>query len=315
MSDVPCMVFALGGARRCRANSVVPAVQNLMLAARALGIGSVPTTLHPTVMDRFRDMFGIPDDVAFHFCVPLGYPKGNFGPTTRRPTSETTFLNRWDARFRGSDRHTRLIHRITVGATKTYSRLSSSQGSPAKPPYRASSSRPATSSKPSHSFFVAHQSELSRAVVEHEIDTVVTDRVSGRVRHRHVVVLAIESRGDAMVEREGIPHEPPARTERRRDAARRCVGGRPTSGDAAARGTGSRSGRPARRARGHACRLRADRAQRAPRRRRRGRAGASRVKCRCRSPRGPSSVRLVSRHARSLRPAPQRYVGVPRELE
>jgi nitroreductase len=96
MQDAPCVVFALavydGGA-----DSVVPAVQNLMLAARALGIGSVPTTLHPTVMARFRAMFGVPEDVAFHFCVPLGYPQGNFGPNVRKPTSETTFLNRWSA--------------------------------------------------------------------------------------------------------------------------------------------------------------------------------------------------------------------------
>ena len=96
MAEVPCIVFALAlhdGA----AHSVIPAVQNMMLAARAIGIGSVPTTLHPSVMDRFHRMFGIPHDVGFHFCVPLGYPQGNFGPNVRKPTSETTFLNRWDA--------------------------------------------------------------------------------------------------------------------------------------------------------------------------------------------------------------------------
>ena len=68
-----------------------------MLAARALGIGSVPTTLHPKVMERFNAMFEIPSDVSFHFCVPLGYPQGTFGPNRRRPTSETTFLDRWGA--------------------------------------------------------------------------------------------------------------------------------------------------------------------------------------------------------------------------
>jgi nitroreductase len=96
IKDAPCVVFALalpGGA----ANSVLPAAQNLMLAARALGIGSVPTTLHPTVMERFHELFGIPKDVSFHFCIPLGYPRGSFGPTTRKPTSETTSLNRWGA--------------------------------------------------------------------------------------------------------------------------------------------------------------------------------------------------------------------------
>jgi nitroreductase len=96
MKDVPCVVFALA-VQNGPANSVIPAVQNLMLAARALGIGSLPTTLHPSVMDRFNAMFGIPKDVSFHFCVPLGYPQGNFGPNVRKPTSETTFLNRWNA--------------------------------------------------------------------------------------------------------------------------------------------------------------------------------------------------------------------------
>jgi nitroreductase len=94
MGEVPCIVFALA-LHNGSADSVIPAVQNLMLAARAIEIGSVPTTLHPTVMDRFRALFAIPDDVGFHFCVPLGYPKGNFGPNVRRPTSETVFLDRW----------------------------------------------------------------------------------------------------------------------------------------------------------------------------------------------------------------------------
>jgi nitroreductase len=95
MTDVPSIVFALA-MHDGPADSVIPAVQNLMLAARAMGIGSVPTTLHPSVMARFYSMFGIPSDVGFHFCVPLGYPEGSFGPNVRKPISETTFLDRWD---------------------------------------------------------------------------------------------------------------------------------------------------------------------------------------------------------------------------
>ena len=94
MKDAPCIVLALAAASG-PANSVIPAAQNLMLAARALGIGSTPTTLHPKVMDRVYSLLGIPKDVSFHFCIPLGYPRGGFGPNTRKPTSETTFLNRW----------------------------------------------------------------------------------------------------------------------------------------------------------------------------------------------------------------------------
>jgi nitroreductase len=92
----PCIVFALA-LHNGPADSVIPAVQNLMLAARAIGIGSVPTTLHPAVMGRFRQMFDIPGDTGFHFCVPLGYPQGNFGPNARKSTAETTFLNHWGA--------------------------------------------------------------------------------------------------------------------------------------------------------------------------------------------------------------------------
>jgi nitroreductase len=95
IGDVPCIVFALA-IHQGPPDSVIPAVQNLMLAARAIGIGSVPTTLHPSVMTRFYEMFGIPGDVSFHFCVPLGYPEGNFGPTRRKPTAQTTFLDRWE---------------------------------------------------------------------------------------------------------------------------------------------------------------------------------------------------------------------------
>jgi nitroreductase len=94
IKDAPCVVLAMA-VRGGGANSVIPAVQNLMLAARALGVGSVPTTLHAQVMDRFNAMFSIPEGVTFHFCVPMGYPRGNFGPTNRLPSAETTFFNQW----------------------------------------------------------------------------------------------------------------------------------------------------------------------------------------------------------------------------
>jgi nitroreductase len=96
IAAAPCIVLALTEGRG-QASSVLPGVQNLMLAARALGIGSVPTTLHPQVMDRVYALLGIPATAEFHLCLPLGYPRGRFGPTRRRPTAETTYLNRWGA--------------------------------------------------------------------------------------------------------------------------------------------------------------------------------------------------------------------------
>jgi nitroreductase len=96
IKDAPCIVLAFT-AMKGGASSVIPAVQNLMLAARALGIGSVPTTLHAQVMERVNAMFDVPAEMEFHLCIPLGYPRGNFGPTQRRPASEVTYVNKWGA--------------------------------------------------------------------------------------------------------------------------------------------------------------------------------------------------------------------------
>ncbi len=99
MRHAPVVILAYAmGAAATTASSVLPGVQNLLLAARALGIGSVLTTLHPSVMDRVSAMFGVPADVDFHCCIPLGYPRGNFGPTRRYETADTTYWDRWDAR-------------------------------------------------------------------------------------------------------------------------------------------------------------------------------------------------------------------------
>ena len=98
IGNAPVVVLALSIGGKEAAHSVFPPVQNLLLAARALGIGSVLTTLHPDVMERVYAMFGIPEEVAFHCCIPLGYPRGRFGPTRRFPTSETTSWNRWSAK-------------------------------------------------------------------------------------------------------------------------------------------------------------------------------------------------------------------------
>ncbi len=94
IKDAPCIILALTNGNRI-ASSVIPSVQNLMLAARALGIGSVPTTLHPQVMERVYALLGIPPEMELQMCIPLGYPLGRFGPTQRRPTAEVSYLNHW----------------------------------------------------------------------------------------------------------------------------------------------------------------------------------------------------------------------------
>lgn len=95
MADVPAVILAFSFASGVAAASTFPSVQNMLLAGRALGIGSVLTTLHSTVMERVHALFGVPDEMVFHCCIPLGYPRGNFGPTSRLPTGTTTFWDQW----------------------------------------------------------------------------------------------------------------------------------------------------------------------------------------------------------------------------
>lgn len=77
--------------------SVYPAVQNLLLAARALGYGGVITGWHREVEDVLRELVGIPQGVAIHATIPLGRPAGRHGPVRRRPLGEVVYEDHWDA--------------------------------------------------------------------------------------------------------------------------------------------------------------------------------------------------------------------------
>jgi nitroreductase len=78
-------------------SSVFAATQNLLLAARALGLGAAMTTNHKENEPAVRARFGIPDHVGIGATVPVGYPIGRYGPLRRRPLEEVIAWNRWDA--------------------------------------------------------------------------------------------------------------------------------------------------------------------------------------------------------------------------
>ncbi len=78
-------------------SSVFCATQNLLLAARAMGIGAAMTTCHKENEPAVRERFGIPDEVGIGATIPLGYPIGKYGPLTRKPIAEVIYRNRWGA--------------------------------------------------------------------------------------------------------------------------------------------------------------------------------------------------------------------------
>ncbi|HET8568001.1 MAG TPA: nitroreductase family protein [Candidatus Limnocylindria bacterium] len=101
MHEAPVLIVVLGqGPDDMRmAASVYPAVQNLMLAARALGLGTTLTTRHRSAQEETRAVLGAPADANVYAVIPLGYPLGAWREAKRRSLSELAFLDRWGEPF------------------------------------------------------------------------------------------------------------------------------------------------------------------------------------------------------------------------
>ena len=100
LADVPVLVlatikkdmFAIGPTLGA---SIYPAVQNLMLAARALGLGTALTTLHKLHEADVKQLLGIPDDVETMALIPIGRPRGQFGRPNRLPVEKVVYWDGW----------------------------------------------------------------------------------------------------------------------------------------------------------------------------------------------------------------------------
>ncbi|MFM8409120.1 MAG: nitroreductase family protein [Alphaproteobacteria bacterium] len=78
--------------------SVYPSVQNLLLSARAEGLGTALTTLLCAVEPQVKELLGIPDGVATAALVALGWPEAPFPKRlARRPLGESCFAEAWGA--------------------------------------------------------------------------------------------------------------------------------------------------------------------------------------------------------------------------
>ncbi len=81
--------------RRIRGASIYPAVQNIILACRAFGLGTVITTNHLRCEDEVNALLRLPSDVSTYALMPIGYPEGKFGPLARKPVGEVAYADRW----------------------------------------------------------------------------------------------------------------------------------------------------------------------------------------------------------------------------
>ncbi|MGE0259174.1 MAG: nitroreductase family protein [Alphaproteobacteria bacterium] len=85
----------LAYAERIRGSSLYPAVQNILLACRALGLGTTITTNHIRLEGEVKAVLGLPDDVDTFAMMPIGWPIDPFGPLSRRPVEEVAHADRW----------------------------------------------------------------------------------------------------------------------------------------------------------------------------------------------------------------------------
>ena len=102
MSECPVLILACvqhdgSASSMSRGSSIYPAVQNLMLYARALGLGTVITTLHKRYENEIKSILGIPENVETAALIPMGYlgADEHFGGSRRVPVESVTFRDTW----------------------------------------------------------------------------------------------------------------------------------------------------------------------------------------------------------------------------
>ena len=92
---VACIDEGTAKPSRWSGASIYPAVQNMLLAARALGLGSTLTTRHLLFEREAEAAMGLPEGVHSYAILPIGYPMGRFGPVGRTTLSDVVFSEKW----------------------------------------------------------------------------------------------------------------------------------------------------------------------------------------------------------------------------
>lgn len=106
LADAPVLLFvyvreyrAQNGPADGPAGSVYPAVQNMLLACRALGLGATLTAFMAPYRTELEEILGAPPAYCPVALIPIGYPVGRFGPTGRKPVQGVAHLNHWTTPF------------------------------------------------------------------------------------------------------------------------------------------------------------------------------------------------------------------------
>ncbi len=75
--------------------SIYPAVQNMVLACRAVGLGTTLTNRHMFFQKEVDKALGLPEGVHSFAILPIGYPMGKFGPVKRAALKDVVYQDKW----------------------------------------------------------------------------------------------------------------------------------------------------------------------------------------------------------------------------
>lgn len=96
LHEAPVLLFVAGWTRRGepQLQALFPAIQNVLLACRAVGLGASLTTAHRAHGREIDEMLGLdPEKTPTCAMIPIGWPKGKYGTPTRRSIDTCFFID------------------------------------------------------------------------------------------------------------------------------------------------------------------------------------------------------------------------------
>jgi len=103
LNEVPAIIFVCGPVayppnapmEQFVWSALYPAAQNLIVAARSLGLGTTFTTFHMLMENELRELLGIPKEIKFGVMIPIGWPQNDFVKVKRKPIASVIHWDKW----------------------------------------------------------------------------------------------------------------------------------------------------------------------------------------------------------------------------
>ena len=103
MNEAPAIIFVCGRVayppnapmEQFVWSALYPAAQNLIVAARSLGLGTTFTTFHMFMESELRELLGLPQEIKFGVMIPIGWPQNDFVKVKRKPVSSVIHWDKW----------------------------------------------------------------------------------------------------------------------------------------------------------------------------------------------------------------------------